>query len=701
MTRYFQQAKELNAFQHIGFNNENDEQHTQGGQLNPDWYKVDLGQEGNRDYMNQEDTRPTKRQRSQPRLSPAARPASPYVYPPPNYDVSALRISPSIESPASTPEPDETAVVYTRTAGGRWLCTRPPCIDTFSDKSGVKRHVRTVHEKRRDHVCEICGWGYSDPRRRIGHLQNTNPKYEACHAAWIAGTVPGAPGYVAPPVVPALASSTSGFSGPQHSASRAKNVLRTGAQDDEYSHESGLYAFDPLACEEQQTSFFPSWSKGPATGSRYNGQGSPSDGNVVYPATLPRSAEGRKQEQAGGASGSFSRMEPVQRSDGRAYTASPPFYSPGEPLSGPFSSRSQWTSQVRYTNESYEGTPHASQAGQPDFPLTRPPLDLQVPGGMFGVLVPPSSRSNHRQHQPQAAIRGTNMQQYSSLGYNVPRNNIPATGSLESRQQAYVPSQHYGPDSGNLFPRASPYFPASNSQIPGYRRAAPIQQQNVPHNEPQFAQSVQNEYAWGTHQQHGRSLGIPEQPYTSPYSSILSSRQFHNHESLTPSGINTGPCDQPQSTSRVLGKRKERSVDESFDGVDSFPQALQQDLIAPPPSFNARLELESESQQEQCSLSTPDLEQDDSLESERSDESEVDDETSSHGFELGDVQSSTVPSSHNGDIHIPPVLIVNRHARYRAKTSTIGAPCDGEEFMKACDEDDPLEAWRKMVFGGK
>jgi len=55
----------------------------------------------------------------------------------------------------------------------------------------------------------------------------------------------------------------------------------------------------------------------------------------------------------------------------------------------------------------------------------------------------------------------------------------------------------------------------------------------------------------------------------------------------------------------------------------------------------------------------------------------------------------------NDLFHIPPVLIVNRHCRYRVKKSTIGAPFNGEEYIKIRDEGGPLEAWRRMVFGGE
>ena len=269
-------------------------------------------------------------------------------------------------------------------------------------------------------------------------------------------------------------------------------------------------------------------------GSRFDGQGFVNAGDVFYPAALPTTTKCQKQEQAGEASGTSPRRESVQRSGSGAYTTSPAFYPAGDSSTAPL------VSQIQHNNGFSQSNQYDSQVGQANSPLSNSSFHPQVPGGMFGVLVLPPARSHHRQLQQQAAIRDTDIERYSSQGYSVTRNNTPATESLESRNQAFVPSQRYGPDGGNLFHRANPYFPAYSPQIPGYQRATPVQQQNGPQNGSPFYQSVGNEYTWGSHQEQGRQVGTQGRLYSSPYSSKPSTRRTHNPKSLVPRKINTG-----------------------------------------------------------------------------------------------------------------------------------------------------------------
>ena len=152
------------------------------------------------------------------------------------------------------------------------------------------------------------------------------------------------------------------------------------------------------------------------------------------PLLFLRQPNARSKNRQGEASGTSPRRKSVQRSGSRAYTTSPAFYPAGDSSTAPL------VSQTQHNNGFSQSNQYDSQVGQANSPLSNSSFHPQVPGGMFGVLVLPPARSHHRQLQQQAAIR-TDIERYSSQGYSVTRNNTPATESLESRNQAFVPSQ--------------------------------------------------------------------------------------------------------------------------------------------------------------------------------------------------------------------------------------------------------------------
>ncbi|PVH72398.1 hypothetical protein DL98DRAFT_539256 [Cadophora sp. DSE1049] len=698
MSHHFRPPKEHNNSQHTNFDHEYDEQHTQSTQHYQTWGEEEGSRNTNQGSLEQEETRPAKRPTPRPRPSPSSRPASARAYPIPQSRYgSTSESSPSVNTRTTTPEPDDTPIVYSRTAEGRWLCTRPPCKDTFAEKSGVKRHVRTVHEGARDYECEICHQTFSDPRRRIGHLKNLNPKYKDCRAAWDAGTVPGAPGYVAPLVTSSLSPSYGARSvGVHHSVpSRTytpSNYPGSQVRDEEYSNESGRYLFDPLAPEEQQKSNL-SRPQGPATGRRFIPQLSSSDEDTIHPAGIPNSIKRQEQGQTG-VNGRSSKTESVQPS-------SQPFDPTGDSYTGPLLLRSQPSGQFCYVNKPHGASPHAGQADKADRPVRSSSFPAQIPNGVLSPTAPYSmARSTYQQSQQREIVQTQHRNQYSSVA-SAQTNTQPSTaGFHRPRHQGMVQQSYLNQYGGAPFFQPNQNSYTSKSPEFRYQGAVQSQPQNRPYSGTPTAQVNLNPYT-SSSQEHQRHSYVQGQRYTSPHSRAHSSTLSSSSESLSYTETNTGSNDESTSTSRALGKRNERDLDDDLFNFNSISQTPQQALTTPSPVFDSYSGLDAGSPRVDNSPSTSGLGYDESLGSDPSDESEADDRTSTHGSGADDAPSAAVPSVRHPSLHIPPVISVSRHGRYRAKKSTVSKSWDEGEWSMSLESDGPLEAWRKMAFGGK
>ena len=52
------------------------------------------------------------------------------------------------------------------------------CSKCFLTKGGLKEHVETVHEKKTNFTCEICGASYYRMKRIIPHMRKKHPGEE-------------------------------------------------------------------------------------------------------------------------------------------------------------------------------------------------------------------------------------------------------------------------------------------------------------------------------------------------------------------------------------------------------------------------------------------------------------------------------------------------------------------------------------------
>ena len=51
----------------------------------------------------------------------------------------------------------------------------PHCAATFTQSSNRTTHVRAVHEKRRDHACTHCAAVFSEASKRTRHMRTQHP----------------------------------------------------------------------------------------------------------------------------------------------------------------------------------------------------------------------------------------------------------------------------------------------------------------------------------------------------------------------------------------------------------------------------------------------------------------------------------------------------------------------------------------------
>ena len=51
----------------------------------------------------------------------------------------------------------------------------PHCAAAFRRVDALKRHVRTVHEKRRDHVCPHCAAAFGEAGNLNKHVRTQHP----------------------------------------------------------------------------------------------------------------------------------------------------------------------------------------------------------------------------------------------------------------------------------------------------------------------------------------------------------------------------------------------------------------------------------------------------------------------------------------------------------------------------------------------
>ncbi|KAH6705385.1 hypothetical protein BKA61DRAFT_680130 [Leptodontidium sp. MPI-SDFR-AT-0119] len=93
---------------------------------------------------------------------------------------------------------NEAPQKYRKNSEGKYDCPRQPCDAAFKDRWGVDRHIRAVHDKRRDYECEVCHYRFTEAYARIVHLKNPSVNHGFCNMAWLAGEVQGSPGYVPP-----------------------------------------------------------------------------------------------------------------------------------------------------------------------------------------------------------------------------------------------------------------------------------------------------------------------------------------------------------------------------------------------------------------------------------------------------------------------------------------------------------------------
>ena len=61
--------------------------------------------------------------------------------------------------------------------------TECPICKAILDKTGMKRHLKTVHEGRKDHKCERCGKEYTEKKSLRAHIkrEHDNVRDEQCN----------------------------------------------------------------------------------------------------------------------------------------------------------------------------------------------------------------------------------------------------------------------------------------------------------------------------------------------------------------------------------------------------------------------------------------------------------------------------------------------------------------------------------------
>ena len=61
--------------------------------------------------------------------------------------------------------------------------TECPICKAILDKTGMKRHLKTVHEGRKDHKCERCGKEYTEKKSLRTHIkrEHDNVRDEQCN----------------------------------------------------------------------------------------------------------------------------------------------------------------------------------------------------------------------------------------------------------------------------------------------------------------------------------------------------------------------------------------------------------------------------------------------------------------------------------------------------------------------------------------
>ncbi|KAH7390356.1 hypothetical protein BKA64DRAFT_710910 [Cadophora sp. MPI-SDFR-AT-0126] len=685
MSSYFRSSK--NQVNNTHSDHESDEQNTNSTQRYQDRNEISLGTNSGEGFSKQEETLPAKRPRPTLASSSTRIRSDPQIQYRSTSTLSASTITP-------TSAPDQTQIVYTRSAEGRWLCTRPPCKNTFADKNSVKRHVHTVHDGARDYECEICHHTFSDARRRIGHLKNTNPRYKECNNAWKAGRVPGAPGYIAPVLAPSVTPTTSplsvGYCSSSDSTAAANRNSSIGDRDEDCSYEVGRYMFDPLASEEQQKSYTSQlWE--PVSSQGFNPEVSLSIEDEIYPATFLSSTTSQQQGHLGEVSGSSSRTDYSFPPDGTT-ASSQHSRQVGNPYTGPMLTPSQPGGQAWYSNVIHVGRPYAGQAERParssSFLPQLPDAALKPNASSF--MAPP----RYPQHHHRRNFQEPHDKQYRPAASAQENKHSSPIGSHRLRDamfQQQDDDQHSSP----MIPQPSGYSYNSRYPVPRYQGAVPGQYQNISYSRASNAQLNQNDYA-SSSQYPQRQSHFQGQRYNCPPPAAFPP----TFESMSYSHPSTASYDQPSDTQPVLGKRKERDPDENQYDFNSFPRSTQQTLVIPTPTSDSYSELDVASPRVDNSLFTPSPTCDESLGSDPADKSEADEPAPTHQSGADDAGSGAVSTVHHPSVHIPQVIWVNRHGRYRAKKSTI-LESSKEGWVKSLGEDDPLEAWHKIVFGGK
>ncbi|KAH7390355.1 hypothetical protein BKA64DRAFT_645270 [Cadophora sp. MPI-SDFR-AT-0126] len=115
---------------------------------------------------------------------------------PPAYSSTTPSLS---HTPLPSPSVAEESPTESGKYAGNFACPVSGCNKRLSCKGNLNRHLKT-HTDAKDWACQVCKRPFSEERWVRRHQQN--PNFKDCYAAWVAGLLPGSPGYVPPSLDP-------------------------------------------------------------------------------------------------------------------------------------------------------------------------------------------------------------------------------------------------------------------------------------------------------------------------------------------------------------------------------------------------------------------------------------------------------------------------------------------------------------------
>ncbi|KAH7311876.1 hypothetical protein BKA65DRAFT_542789 [Rhexocercosporidium sp. MPI-PUGE-AT-0058] len=638
--------------------------------------------------------------------------------------------STTMPAPETWEEPNE----YPTNSEGRYICLyRKPCNKTFADWTSVKRHVRTVHMKIKDHVCDTSKKGYTDPRRRDGHI--TNPKFGKCYAAFMSGEVllsadkqekekeesrahfnlsagrsgaPPATGFRAP----------LGSSRPRLSTHDNNGMFPNGPNDINSTHDPPFTSHSHSGFRIAHLNFGPNSDalsyRNPAPSSFCLAELAASE-RAKY--LNSRSSVSRSSQNPHVIGSQFSARD-VQRQNGYDNGQSIPKSAarssvhgrfPGGSLSHPAVNMN--STRVKNRALSYDIQEVEPEDGRPGHIVHVYHSDHHPRLDMLSASQSRKTRAKKQKlnHEQTDGLANLNPRDYSAReAYNF--------GPLSGPSPFFNPRPYPEPphsdgqewsESGFMNFDASytgqPHLPLGGNSFaprppsPAYRSGLPL---GPPKSQTQLARAPSLLLSPPT-VQVPRRLVNPNR-YRGPYGApTLMEPSPHSPASFPGSRIQDTLHCPSESTSQVLGKRKKRNHDEGQNhdqgrtNQSPWPESSQYNPA--PQAFVSIPHSSPVLEDSSTTQSTPSSPY--SLAFESGNESAADDIMAVNTS----VTDEPTPGSDSEVLITSNILLTYpsyRGRRYKSQPCPEDKPWDEDEWVKSLDIDRPLEAWRKMTFGG-